>query len=70
MIKYLFLIAMLLMLVIKVPIWVNTWTIVLCSLLAICLLQDLIIKPLWRKRQRRLTAETNAQALKGVLKNE
>lgn len=63
MVKYLILVGMLTTLLIKSPSWINTCTIILCAILGVCLLQDLVIKPLWRKRQRRLTAEANAEAI-------
>lgn len=69
MIKYAFLIMILLMLTIKTPVWVNMMTIASISLLVYFLIVDLVIKPLWRKRQRRLTAEANAKAMKDAFRN-
>ena len=69
MLKYAFVISMLLMLVIKTPVWVNMMTVLSVVLLVYFLIVDLVIKPLWRKRQRRLAAEANAKAMKDAFRN-
>lgn len=69
MIKYAFVIGMLLMLIVKVPVWVNMMTVTLVSFLIYFLIVDLVIKPLWRKRQRRLTSEANARAMREAFKD-